>query len=215
MNTLFIKKIKAKKSVSLAEADNLLEKNTVTTPIQTINWKEVDYKPVVNFRIGHTKNEIWLKYYVREKHIRAMETNTNGAVYKDSCVEFFISHDGENYYNFEFNCIGVTHLAWGAGRHDRKLVDPAIVESIEIESSLGDKPFESRSGDFEWEMMICIPIDCFAYSRLKSLEGLQARANFYKCGDETAIPHYVTWNPIGTEKPDYHRPEYFGKIQFE
>jgi hypothetical protein len=24
----------------------------------------------------------------------------------------------------------------------------------------------------------------------------------------------VTWNPIGTEKPDYHRPEYFGSLKF-
>ncbi|MBK6284429.1 MAG: hypothetical protein IPF54_18980 [Draconibacterium sp.] len=28
-------------------------------------------------------------------------------------------------------------------------------------------------------------------------------------------PHFVTWNPIGTENPDYHCPQYFGKVQFE
>jgi hypothetical protein len=28
-------------------------------------------------------------------------------------------------------------------------------------------------------------------------------------------PHFVTWNPVGTTQPDYHRPEYFGKIEFE
>jgi len=27
-------------------------------------------------------------------------------------------------------------------------------------------------------------------------------------------PHYVTWNPVGTEQPDYHRPEYFGELKF-
>src|SRR5690606_34342103 len=103
MNELFIKKIEAKTNISFAEADHLLEKQTVTHPIQILNWAAYDYRPKVNFRIGHTGKEIWLKYYVNEKHLRARETRTNGEVYKDSCVEFFVSAEGdENYYNFEF-----------------------------------------------------------------------------------------------------------------
>ena len=31
------------------------------------------------------------------------------------------------------------------------------------------------------------------------------RANFYKCGDKTAHPHYVSWAPINTPQPDFHR----------
>ncbi len=215
MNQLFIKKIKVEKPVSFSEAEHLLENQTITNSIQIINWEEFSYKPKVQFRIGHIGNEIWLKYYVSENHLRAKETRTNGEVYKDSCVEFFISHDKVNYYNFEFSCIGTIHLAWGAGRHNRKFVDPKIVEKIAIKSSLGNEPFEARSGDYNWEMMIRIPVECFAYSELNSFQNLKAAANFYKCGEETAITHYVTWNPIGTENADYHRPEFFGKVQFE
>ena len=152
---------------------------------------------------------------MEEKHIRAVETRTNGEVYKDSCVEFFISPDGENYYNFEFSCIGTIHLAFGSGRGNRKFVEPATVEKIEIKSTLGNKPFEAKSGHYEWEMMIRIPIESFAYSNLESFNELKAAANFYKCGDETAVPHFVTWNPVKTESPDYHRPEFFGKVSFE
>lgn len=215
MNHLFVKKINAKKSVSFAEAESLLEKQTITNPVQVLNWKEFSYQPKVYFRIGHISNEIWLKYYVEEKHIRAVETRTNGEVYKDSCVEFFISPDGENYYNFEFSCIGTIHLAFGSGRGNRKFVEPATVEKIEIKSTLGNKPFEAKSGHYEWEMMIRIPIESFAYSNLESFNELKAAANFYKCGDETAVPHFVTWNPVKTESPDYHRPEFFGKVSFE
>ena len=215
MNRLFVKKITPGKTVSLAEAENLLEKQTVTNYIQVLNWKEYDYLPKVNFRIGHTGKEIWLKYYVAENHLRARETRTNGEVYKDSCVEFFISPDGENYYNFEFSCIGTIHLAYGPGRNNRKFVDPETVEKIEIKSSLGGAPFNDKSGNFEWEMMIRIPLEAFAYSNLKTFKELKATANFYKCGDETAVPHYVTWNPVKTENPDYHRPEFFGKAEFE
>ena len=36
--------------------------------------------------------------------------------------------------------------------------------------------------------------------------------NFYKCGDATEMPHYLSWNPIQTERPDFHRPEFFGEL---
>jgi hypothetical protein len=215
MKELFIKQIKPSKSVKLKEAAHLLENQTVTNQIDTINWPSYGYKPKLSFRIGHTGNEIWLKYYVTEKNILARETRTNGEVYKDSTVEFFISVDGKNYYNFEFNCIGTIHLAHGPGRGNRNFVDPEIIKNIEIESSLGNKPFEEKTGNFEWEMMIRIPIESFAFDKIKTLNGLKATANFYKCGDETSEPHYVSWNPIGTENPDYHCPQYFGKVLFE
>ncbi len=215
MKELFIKRINPDKSVKLKEAGHLLETQTVTNQIDTINWLAYGYKPKLSFRIGHIGKEIWLKYYVTEKNILARETRINGEVYKDSTVEFFISVDGENYYNFEFNCIGITHLAHGPGRGNRKFVDPEIIKKIEIESSLGNKPFEEKTGNFEWEMMIRIPVESFAFDKIRTLNGLKATANFYKCGDETSEPHYVSWNPIGTKNPDYHCPQYFGKVQFE
>lgn len=215
MNELYIKKLKPAGRVSLAEAGYLLEQKTVTNFIHAINWKEFPYRPIVKFRIGHVSNQIWLKFYVHEKHILAQETHTNGAVYKDSCVEFFISFDKKNYYNFEFNCIGTIHLGYGSGRHNRTPVKPEIAERIQIESSLGNQPFKERTGNFEWEMTIRIPLECFTFDQIHSLDERKATANFYKCGDETSEPHYVTWNPIETANPDYHRPEFFGKIQFE
>lgn len=215
MKQLFIKKLEPAKNRTLAEAAHLLEKQTVTIQIDTINWSAFSYKPQVTFRIGHTGSEIWLKFYVVEKHIRAVETRTNGDVYKDSCVEFFIAFDDKNYYNFEFSCIGTRHLSFGPGRGNRTRISPEIVEQIEIEPSLGNKPFEAKSGNFTWEMMIRIPVNCFAFNTMHALDNATANANFYKCGDSTAEPHFVTWNPVKTENPDYHRPEFFGKIQFE
>lgn len=215
MKELYIKKLKPGNRTSLAEAEQMLEKQTVSHRIDVINWKEFGYKPVVAFRIGHTGKEIWLKYYVTEKYIIARETKINGAVHKDSCVEFFVSPDGKNYYNFEFNCIGITHLAYGPGRGNRKFTDPEIIRKIEIRSTLGSEPFEEKTGSFEWEMMIRIPLECFAFDPLIRFDGIKGTANFYKCGDDSSEPHYLTWNPVLTEKPDYHRPEFFGRIQFE
>jgi hypothetical protein len=215
MNQLVIQRLSGKKSVSVSEAGHILDTQTINNRVNVLNWKKFTYQPKVNFRIAHIQNEIWLKFEVNEKYILAQETHVNGAVHKDSCVEFFVSLDGLNYYNLEVNCIGTVHLAYGPGRGNRKFVAPEIIKKIEIESSLGNQPFGEKTGNFEWEMTMCIPAECFAFNKIKSLNGLKATANFYKCGDSTSEPHYLTWNPVNTENPDYHRPEFFGKIYFE
>ncbi|WP_319226408.1 carbohydrate-binding family 9-like protein [Draconibacterium orientale] len=216
MKNLTVTKINTTSSLSVQEAALLLEKNTKTEVIDILNWeKAFPYKPEIKFRIAHTGNEIWLKFYVREKNILAQETKINGDVYKDSTVEFFISIDGTNYYNFEFNCIGTPHVGYGPGRGNRTPILPEVLKQIDIESSLGNEPFAEKSGDFSWEMMICIPTQCFAFDKVQSLNGLEATTNFYKCGDETSDPHFVTWNAIDTENPDYHRPEFFAPVKFE
>lgn len=215
MKNLPVKKINLTEPVSLHEAAQLLENSTDIEVLDILNWEEAfPYKPRVEFRIAHTGNEIWLKFYVWEKNILAQETQTNGQVHKDSAVEFFVSLDGENYYNFEFNCIGTAHVANGPTIHKRTFLLPEVIQQIDIESSLGNAPFKERSGNFSWEMMICIPIQCFAFDKLESFNGLEATANFYKCGDATSDPHFVSWNRIKTESPAFHQPEFFGKLKF-
>lgn len=210
-----VKKIGINDKVDFKEVGLLLETQTKKHPINMVNWVAFDYKPKVEFRIGHTDNEIWLKYYVSEKYIRAMETKTNGSVHKDSCVEFFISFDNLNYYNFEFNCIGTKLVAYGPERNDRKNIDPKVLEAIRINSSLGDQTFEEKEGQFNWELIVIIPVSCFINSDIKTLDGVKATANFYKCGDATSVHHYLSWNRVHTEHPDYHRPEFFGQLCFE
>ena len=51
------------------------------------------------------------------------------------------------------------------------------------------------------------PVDVWA--------GRTMRMNLYKCGDGLAEPHYLTWQPISTPAPDYHRPEFCVPVTFE
>jgi len=215
MKDLFIKKMDVKKTVGLEEANHLIEAQAIAHPVQELNWKDYPYLPGVSFRIGHVGNGIWLKYYVAEKYILARETRTNGDVYKDSCVEFFISFDETNYYNFECKAIGTIHLAYGPDRNNRKFVPEATVQKIETFSSLGNQPFHEKKGEFHWEILVRIPLECFAFSDMNTLSGRKAKGNFYKCGDETSEPHFISWNPIRTETPDFHQPGFFGNLVFE
>lgn len=214
-NFLQIIRLKQIKGSDLAHMTEALEKQAVLHPIATLNWKDYPYKPGLGFRIGHTGDKIILKFYVEEDSVRAMETNINGAVHKDSCVEFFVSFDGTHYYNFEVNCIGTPHLAYGASRHNRLKLDDGVMRKIKITSTLGDQPFDTKTGGFNWELTAIIPVECFIFNENLRIAGADATANFYKCGDDLPVPHFVTWNPVGTENPDYHRPEFFGIIRFE
>ena len=215
MNTLFVKEFKGKRPASLSEVGLQLDSKAAGHPINLVNWKRYPYNPKVDFKTAYSEKELWIKFRVQEKYILALETKTNGEVYKDSCVEFFISFDGSNYYNFEFSCIGTIHLAYGPGRENRRFVNPEIIKQIEVKSSLGNKPFAEKTGNFNWELISRIPVSTFAYDKILTFKRLKATANFYKCGDGTSEPHYLSWNPVGSASPDFHRPEFFGEIYFE
>lgn len=212
-----VKEIIGNGTVSIGKVSQLLEEQVALQPIDVMNWENFPYRPNVTFRVAHSNNQLWLKYYVDEKHILALTADTNGAVHKDSCVEFFFDPLGDgNYYNFEFNCIGTTHLAFGPGRSQRQYVAPKTIEGlIGIESSLGTQTFVEKTGKHSWEMTIVIPAELLVHNPDIQLKGLRARGNFYKCGDATSEPHYISWNPVKTENPDFHRPEFFGELVFE
>ncbi len=197
-------------------AAKLLEEQTTAIPVDTINWPDYPYKPEVNVRIGYLDRNICLTFHVKEKNILARATKINGDVYKDSCVEFFFSpRQNDYYYNFEFSCIGTPHVGYGEDRNDREQIDPSLVEKIQRLSSLGNKPFEEKTGDFEWTLTVVIPHELFVHDVVPELSGLESKGNFYKCGDLTSEPHFVSWNPVETKTPDYHQYVYFGDFCFE
>jgi len=201
---------------SLAEVSSALDKQKERHFVDRINWQEYSYKPEVTFSIAYGEKEIYLKYYVRENYFKAEKTESNQSVYEDSCVEFFISPENDGlYYNMEFNGIGTCLMAVGAERANRTPASGEIISRIRRISSMGNEPVSEKEGDFSWTLTIAIPFVVFFRHNVENLTGKTLRANFYKCGDKLKVPHYVTWNSIGTEKPDYHQSAYFGSLKFK
>ncbi len=216
-NMIEVREINLKEEVSIQQVSELLDDKAEIHRISLVNWQKFPYHPDVRFRIAHSNNQIWLKFYVYEENVLAQMTQTNSATHKDSCVEFFLDpkQDG-NYYNFEFNCIGTIHLAYGPNRGERKFIEPYIIEeNIQIKSTLGELPFDGKRGGHSWEMTIVIPSEVLVHEKNLQFGGLTAKANFYKCGDNTSKPHYLSWNPVGTNSPDFHQPDFFGNLVFE
>jgi hypothetical protein len=216
MRTAEIKKAEFESTTpGLDEISSVLDNEKVRLLIDTLNWPDFIYKPEVAVSMAYSDNEIFLKYYIKENYFKAEKTETNQMVCEDSCVEFFVSPEDDGiYYNIEFNGIGTCLLGSGTGRADSTRTYPEIVSKIRRLTSVGFKPVKEITGKIEWTITIAVPFEVFFLHKIKELKGKTFRANFYKCGDMLTVPHYVTWNPVGTEKPDYHQPDYFGLLTF-
>ena len=200
---------------NLDDISNKLDELGSGNRIEITPWPEYAYKPDVRFNIGYRATDIFLKYYVQEEYIRAVYSNNNENVWEDSCVELFISPlNAGTYYNFEFNCIGTCLVQKGDSRNNRIYYNPSLIQNIKTYSSLGRNTFKERKGKFSWDLTIVIPLASFFDDEINDLMKKKMTANFYKCGDKLSNPHFVTWNAIGTDNPDFHRPEYFGEIYF-
>lgn len=192
----------------------VLDEHGARIPVEEVNWPSLfGYRPLTTVCLARAKDALFLLFQVHENCLRAVHTLDNQPVNEDSCVEFFVRQaDSEDYYNFEFNCIGTCKAA----RHHQcreNAVDFTTeqLSGIKRWSSSGKRAFNEMSGMFDWDLCVEIPF---------ALMGIDADSlpptlfgNFYKCGDKTEQPHYVSWNPIKTEHPDFHRPEFFGELR--
>ncbi len=186
--------------------------------LECLNWaEEYPYKPEVLFRIFHNDEYLFLEYHVREKCTAALEMTDGNDVYKDSCVEFFVQPecgDG-HYYNFEWNAVGTLCMSRRTGRFDPLHAPKEALESVYTASTFDREPFEEIKGDNRWILRVAIPCRALFGGEVSTWRGARLRGNFYKCGDALSTPHFVTWAPISTPSPDYHRPEFFQPILCE
>ncbi|MGL4804742.1 MAG: carbohydrate-binding family 9-like protein [Bacteroidales bacterium] len=192
---------------------NLMEESAVRQSIGHANWSEFSYRPISTFDIARSDKNLYIRYFVRGNCLRALYTQDQDPVWQDSCVEFFTQIPGENtYYNFEFNCIGTCLASKRISREESTSLDPETMAKIVRYPSLGNRPFREMQGLFAWDLIVVIPFEIIGLDGNNLPEKI--KANFYKCADGTSLPHYLSWNPIKTENPDFHRPEYFGEIYF-
>jgi hypothetical protein len=197
---------------SVVECMQNIQKNSISY----VNWPDTyPSAPEVSFKIAHNGDNVFIHFFVSEDEILAKVSEDNGAVWTDSCVEFFISFDDSSYYNAEFSCIGKALLGYKKGQLEAMHAETPVMNQIKRYPSLGYGTFEKKQGGFKWDLLVIIPVSAYWQSGLESFKGIQAKANFYKCGDHLSTPHFLSWNPIKTEKPNFHKPEYFKELIFE
>lgn len=194
--------------------DMAMELSGAKDTVNEVNWPdEFPYHPVCNFSVARSETHFAVLYHVRGLDLRAAAMDDNGHVWEDSCCEFFVADPSDGTYcNFEMNCIGTLLNAKGAGRSGRVQRPQESLDRVRRFSTLPRREYSSDGEIFSWSAGMLIPFDLMGIDAADIPSSV--RANFYKCGDNTAHTHFLSWNPVGCPSPDFHRPEFFGELLF-
>ena len=184
--------------------------------IDSVNWPEVAaYAPEAVFHIAHSGEKIYILFDNLGLGLKAVNTDNQSPVSQDSCVEFFVQPrtDNPRYWNFEFNAIGAVNSSHRETRPEPTRLNNDEIQRIIRFSSVGTEPFDEKGGLQAWSLLVAIPLDLMGIKF--NNRPIEMRANFLKCGSKTLNPHYLSWSPISTEKPDFHQIQYFGSMTLE
>lgn len=174
-------------------------------------WSAGAKQPQASFAVAYNADGIYLKYYVTEHTLKAEYSRFNDPVFEDSCVEFFIAFDEDTkYYNLEFNCMGTSRAQYGQHKTGRTFVPVSLLKTISHQTLIRNNTI----GNIQWELTLCIPKILFKFHPDLSLENSRARVNFFKCGDGLPEPHYLCWNKIEAQSPEFHLSQFFKEINF-
>ena len=157
--------------------------------------------------VRHDDDNLYVVMRAYEKNPRITVMEDEGSVHLDSCMEFFFSPCPEirpDYYNMEANPAGSVKFNYGPGRHGRR----------KTEGFHGNEAMRADVTPEYWQLRVTIPYSAIrAYApEFIGASGSVIRANMYRCGEQADVKSFVTLFPILTPNPDYHRPEFFGKM---
>lgn len=179
------------------------------------------YQPTAKAKMLYDDHNLYIIFQVKDCYVRSLVTATQGRVYEDSCVEFFFSPDANsplNYFNIETNCGGTILMEY----HNLALkkwssMPVKDVNDIEIAHSMPRVVDPQIDSVTTWTLEYRVPI-----SMLKKFakvtqpgKGVTWNANFYKLKETGFNIHYKTWSVIESVEPDFHLPQFFGKLQFQ
>ena len=159
-------------------------------------------------QLCYDEEALYVRLGAKEKNIRREHTEPLAEICEDSCLEFFFCpmEGDDRYFNIEFNANGNAYLGFGTGL-------PTLHRLIPEQQFI--KPRVSFTED-GWTLEYAIPyrfIQVF-FPGFSPAPGKTIRANCYKCGDLTELPHWLCWNPVPEAVATFHCPQHFGLMHF-
>ena len=207
-------------ALQLEEAEETMREYSITYISGEVDWETVpelsvgtvlwepDYGIRAKGQFCYDEENLYVHLQAVEDDIKAEYTEPLSPVYKDSCLEFFFMPETEDrYMNFEIKPNGCLYIGIGHGRQDHVMLCKDNMQEF-----FGIHTGRTADG---WEVFYRIPLDFLRVFFTDYTFSGTLRANVYKCGDGTAHKHYLSWNPVDSEKPDFHRPQVFGRMEFQ
>ena len=190
--------------------------------LQLANYmgEKPEHFPITKAKVAYDDEAVYVIFQVEDRYVKAVHSNNQDPVYKDSCVEFFFIPSGKvknGYFNLEMNCGGTMlfHHQLKPRTGSVELSDMHL-SKIEVATSLPKIVDPEIESETTWVVEYRIPFSILkGYHEFNSpVTGSLWRANFYKCADDSSHPHWLTWAPVQKPTPDFHMPEFFGYIEF-
>ena len=157
---------------------------------------------------------LYVSFVCQDDYIWAEHEERDSPVYRDDCVEVFISPNPDSinqYYNVEMNVKGVSLDFYHPNVGSKEPWDPEIRIATSVEGTLNDDSDVDRF----WILEVAIPFE--AYSQVAKNAPPEAgdkwRLNLNRLGGQTN-PQHSQWSPSKTETVSFHAPEFFGEVVF-
>jgi hypothetical protein len=181
-----------------------------------------DHHPQAFCKLLYNEQTIFGIFRVEDQYVRCVHTGFESDVWKDSCVELFVQpKNSGGYFNFEFNCGGalLTSYVTNPTRINDRFKEylpltPEDDQQIRRYASLPSIVEPEIPKPIVWYLEFSIPLGVLEkyVGQLGPIKGQIWQANFYKCGNETSHPHWVSWAPLSAR--NFHDPASFGQIEF-
>lgn len=196
----------------LTQASDILRTSGARADIGLLNWpKAYPRKEETLLHAAWTPTGVYLLFDVCTHSTVAVHDKDQSMVSDDCCVEAFIQPvEGKEYFNIEANCIGAVSSSRRMDRRNSTRLTADQLGMIEVYTSLPEREtFAERPGECRWSVMMYVPWELL---EVTPEAGTVLRGNFYSCAGGAGTPYYQTLFPIDSARPDFHRPECFGKI---
>lgn len=184
--------------------------NGAHVDIACVNWpKEFPDAPKSEAWLGHDNRAVYVLFSIITEQLRATVTQDLGPVASDTCFEIFLKPVGSGLYcNFEFNYKGIANVSRRPGRLHAVKFTPDELERI------GRYPISPLCPTVKNNTLLLatIPLELIGLNLPVNFP-LMLEGNLYSCCDGIKNPYFLSWAPVKTPSPDFHRPEFFCKIE--
>jgi len=174
--------------------------------IEEFPWYIRGEKQLTRVQCAIKQEILQMKIHSEDKYIRADACKNNEPVYQDSCFECFVTPSnkrGEAYFNIEISCNGTIYMAYRDNTNDKIMASDEILEQIEIVSVIHPT---------YWKLHVRIPLKSLEMMSSTKVDRETWYGNFYRCGGKED-DQYACWQALQAEKPNFHLPSQFGKLE--
>lgn len=180
------------------------------------------HHPRVTARIACDPRGVAVLFRVDDRFVRSRHTQFQDMVCEDSCVEWFVEpRPDRGYLNFEMNCGGTLHASYiedptrtADGFKKFRRLTAADAAEITVRTSMPRIVEPEVATPVTWSAFLHVPFTVLEryVGPINSAPGTIWRGNFFKCGDATSHPHWLTWSPVA--ELNFHRPQDFAALVF-